>query len=227
MRKSRRDLFGLTLAQGLSIPLQAVIGGISVLTGLNPYVVGLHFVVSIVLVVLTTTLVYRTFRGPRGSERVTPVWFTAIAWLTAVFVAVTVIFGILTTGSGPHAGDNSDAKALAPRNGLSQAVLQDIHSVPAYIVFLLTLILFAVAWTKKDKPRWKGLRRFTAGLLGIELVQIIVGITQAKEGLPIGLVNIHLVLAAVLVSLMTGVLLALRRGAVIAPEIPDAGSVAD
>ena len=54
---------------------------------------------------------------------------------------ITVLLGVLTTGSGPHAGDNSDAKALAPRNGLNQALLQDIHSIPAYITFGLTVLL--------------------------------------------------------------------------------------
>ena len=57
IRKVRRDLFWLTFVQGLSIPFQAVLGGITVLVKLNPYVVGAHFVVSIVLVALTTTLV--------------------------------------------------------------------------------------------------------------------------------------------------------------------------
>jgi cytochrome c oxidase assembly protein subunit 15 len=220
MRKNRRDLFVLTLLQGLSIPFQAVLGGISVLTGLNPYVVGSHFLVSILLVVLTTVLVYRVYRGRRGSERVAPLWFTALAIATAVFVGITVVFGVLTTGSGPHAGDNSNAKALAPRNGLNPFILQEIHSIPAYITFGLTFLLLLAAWFARDKPRWRSLRRFTAALIGVELVQIIVGITQAKEGLPIALVNIHLVLAAILVAAMTAVILATRTSAKQETSVP-------
>jgi cytochrome c oxidase assembly protein subunit 15 len=221
MRRERRDLFVLTLLQGLSIPLQAVIGGISVLTGLNPWVVGVHFVISTLLVMLTTMLVWRAFRGPRQA-RWAPQWFSIVAWVTSVFVAATVVLGILTTGSGPHAGDALTAKGLAPRNGLDSSVIQDIHSIPAYITFALTLVLFAAAWIAKDKPKWKTLRRATAGLLGIELVQIIVGITQAREGLPIVLVNIHLVLAGILVALMTAVVLGLRGRAVgvVQPPLP-------
>jgi cytochrome c oxidase assembly protein subunit 15 len=220
MRRERRDLFVLTLLQGLSIPLQAVIGGITVLTGLNPYIVGVHFVISILLVVLTTMLVWRAVRGPRAPQWA-PLWFTVVAWATSVFVAATVVFGILTTGSGPHAGDALTATALSPRNGLNSSVIQDIHSIPAYITFALTLALFAAAWIAKDKPKWMTLRRATAGLLGIELVQIAVGITQANEGLPIALVNIHLVLAGILVALMTAVLLGLRgRVVVVTPEPP-------
>jgi len=215
MRKQRRDLFVLTLVQGLSIPFQAVLGGITVLSGLNPYVVGSHFLVSVLLVILSVNLVYRAYNGKRGSERVTPSWYTALAILTSVAIGVTVIFGVLTTGAGPHAGDNSNAKALAPRNGLNPVTLQDIHSIPAYITFGLTLALvltaYIVATVKHDRPRWRCVRFYAVALLGIELVQIIVGITQAKEGLPVVLVNIHLVLAAILVAAMTALLLALRR----------------
>jgi cytochrome c oxidase assembly protein subunit 15 len=68
IRKVRPELFRITLVQGLSIPFQAVLGGITVLTGLNPYIVGAHFVVSVVLVALTTVLVYRVLHGPRGTR---------------------------------------------------------------------------------------------------------------------------------------------------------------
>src|SRR6202042_369148 len=112
--------------------------------------------------------------------------------------------------AGPHAGDNSNAKALAPRNGLNPVTLQDIHSIPAYITFGLTLALvlaaYIVATVGHDRPRWRCVRFYSVALLAIELVQIIVGITQAKEGLPVVLVNIHLVLAAILVAAMTALL---------------------
>jgi heme a synthase len=215
MRKQRRDLFVLTLVQGLSIPFQAVLGGITVLSGLNPYVVGSHFLVSVLLVILTTVLVYRAYNGKRGSERITPVWYVALAILTSVTVGLTVIFGVLTTGAGPHAGDNSNAKALAPRNGLNPVTLQDIHSIPAYITFGLTLALvltaYILATVKQERPQWRCVRFYSVALLVVELVQIIVGITQAKEGLPVVLVNIHLVLAVILVAAMTALLLSLRR----------------
>jgi cytochrome c oxidase assembly protein subunit 15 len=210
MLHTRPDLFGLALTQGLSIPFQAVLGGITVLSGLNPYVVGSHFLVSMLLVVLTTHLVYRSYNGRRGGGRNVPVWYVVIASVTAVFVGITVIFGVLTTGAGPHAGDNSNAKALAPRNGLDPVTLQDIHSIPAYITFGLTLALVVMALIGRSGGCWRCVRFYSVSLLAVEVVQIIVGITQAKEGLPIALVNIHLVLAAILVAAMTGLLLSLR-----------------
>ena len=208
MRKQRRDLFVLTLLQGLSIPLQAVIGGITVLTGLNPYIVGIHFVISTVLVSLTTVLVYRVYRGPRGSIKVAPAWYLGLTHLTSLLVAITVLVGILTTGSGPHAGDIN-----TPRNGLDSAFLQHLHSWPAYATFGLTIMLVIGAFT--GGAQFATVRRFTLALLVVEIAQIAVGITQARLGLPEILVGLHMVLAGLLVSAMTAVVLSLR---VSAPE---------
>jgi cytochrome c oxidase assembly protein subunit 15 len=207
-RPERRDLFVLTLLQGLSIPLQAVIGGITVLTGLNSYIVGLHFVVSIVLVVLTATLVYRVYYGPGGGPRLMPTWYRTTAHVTSLFVAVTVVVGILTTGSGPHAGD-----ADTPRNGLDTNLLQHMHSWPAYATLGGTVLLVLGALTLPGASART--RRFTLMLLGVELAQIAVGITQARLGLPELLVGIHMVLAGVLVGAMTVVVLSLRGKAAV------------
>jgi cytochrome c oxidase assembly protein subunit 15 len=211
MRARRRDLFVLTLLQGLSIPLQAVIGGITVLTGLNPYIVGTHFVISTALVALTTMLVFRVYRGPRGALKVVPGWYLGVAHVTSFLVAVTVLIGILTTGSGPHAGDID-----TPRNGLDAAFLQHLHSWPAYATFAATLVLVIGAFT--GGARFASVRRFALTLMAVEVVQIVVGITQARLGLPEILVGLHMVLAAVLVSAMTAVVLSLRESA--APEVP-------
>lgn len=212
-RKTRPDLFRLTLAQGLSIPFQAVLGGITVLTGLNPYVVGAHFAVSIVLVVITTVLVWRIYRGPGSGEVAlspsVPQWYRGLAIATAVFVAITVVVGILTTGSGPHAGDNSNPDKPAPRNGLDPQLLQHVHSWPAYATLALTLALLVAAIAVGARR----VRSFVIGLLAVELVQVAVGISQARLGLPELLVGIHMVLAGCLVAAVTAVVLATRESA--------------
>jgi cytochrome c oxidase assembly protein subunit 15 len=198
-RAERRDLFVLTLLQGLSIPLQAVIGGITVLTGLNSYIVGLHLVVSLGLVVVTAMLVYRVYFGTRAERRAIPSWFLITAHLTSAVVLVTVVVGILTTGSGPHAGD-----ANTPRNGLNPELMQHIHSWPAYVTFGLTLILVAGTFALRLPRTW------VFWLLGIEVAQIIVGLTQARLGLPPALVIVHMVLAAMLIAAMTAVIVSMR-----------------
>lgn len=204
MRRERRDLFVLSIVLGLGIPAQAVIGGISVLTNLDPYIVGLHFVLSAVLVVLATVLVWRVYVGPRGPRLPIPRGVTALVHATSAIVAVTILVGILTTGSGPHAGDGG-----AARNGLDSELLQHLHAWPAYATVLGT-VLIIVAASRIGQPR---LRRFALILLAIEAVQVMVGLAQANLGLPEILVGIHMVLSVCLAAAMTAVVLSLRGDA--------------
>ena len=201
LRRERRDLFRLALVIGAGIPAQAVLGGITVLTGLNPHLVGAHFLVSVVLVALSTVLVFRVYFGPVVRQRMFPVWLVATTHATSLFVAITIVVGVLTTGSGPHAGD-----AETPRNGLDAAVLQHFHSYPGYVTVGLTIAILVSAIALRA-PR---LRFFTAALLVVEVVQVVVGVVQARLGLPELLVGIHMVLACMLVAAMTAVVLSLR-----------------
>ncbi|MBO1738407.1 heme A synthase [Leifsonia sp. TF02-11] len=204
LRTERSDLFWLTLLAGLMIPAQAVIGGLSVWSGLNPYVVGLHFVVSIVLVALCTAFVVRVYAVPGPRVRAVPGWFAGVAHLTSFFVALTIVFGILTTGSGPHAGD-----ANAPRNGLNPEILEHVHAIPAYVTFALTLVLVVGSWRIRTTP----VHRYALYLLAVEVMQIAVGLIQSNTGLPGILVGIHMMLAATLASVMTAVILSLKAPA--------------
>jgi cytochrome c oxidase assembly protein subunit 15 len=201
MRRERRDLFVLALIPCFSIVLQAVLGGITVLTNLNPYVVGLHFLASVVLVGLAAIFVFRVYYGLRVPSWGVPVGYRALAWVTAALVAVTVLLGIVTTGSGPHAGDSG-----ASRNGLDSELLQHFHSWPAYAAFAGSALLVIGAF----RLRGRRLIRFTRLLVGIELLQIAVGLTQSRLGLPEPLVAAHMVLACMLTAAMAVVLLGLR-----------------
>lgn len=206
LRRERRDLFVLALIPCFSIVLQAVLGGITVLTNLNPYVVGLHFLASVALVVLAAVFVYRVYYGLRSPVQSAPVPFRVLTHVTSLFVLLTVLLGIVTTGSGPHAGDGG-----AARNGLDSELLQHFHSWPAYAATGLSVLLLVLAVRLGDRR----LIRFTALLVGIELVQVAVGLIQARLGLPEPLVAIHMVLACALAAAMTAVVLSLRgeRGA--------------
>lgn len=202
LRRERPELLRLTVALGAGIIVQALIGGITVLTGLNSWIVGLHYVVSAVLVAIATVYVYRVYRGRASTELGVPGWARGLAIATAVGVWVTVLIGIVVTGSGPHAGD-----ASTPRNGLDSELLQHYHSWPAYITFGLTLLLIAAA----ARLGHRALLRSSLALLAVEGVQIVVGIAQARLGLPVLLVGVHMVLACVLVAVMTRVVLTTRQ----------------
>lgn len=199
--RRRRDLTVLAGLQLLSIPAQAVLGGITVLTHLNPWVVGAHFAFSMVLVVLMTVFVVRSRTADRFA--VAPRWFAAVTASIALLVALTVGLGVVTTGSGPHAGD-----AHSARNGLDPVVLQDLHSYPAYALALLSLVLLVAA------VRLGVARRAVVLLVLVEVAQIVVGIVQARNGLPPALVGVHELLAACLVAATTATMIAVRGPAV-------------
>lgn len=202
MRRERPELLRLSVALGLGIPAQAVIGGVTVLTELNPWIVGFHFVVSAVLVALATVFVYRVYRGRTTGAIVVPPRVRLLARSTAVFAWITVVVGIVVTGSGPHAGDGG-----AARNGLDSEFVQHVHAWPAYITFGLSALLLLMA-LRLDRPP---LLRAAIAVLAVEAVQIAVGLIQARLGLPELLVGIHMVLACVLIAVVTLVLLTLRR----------------
>ena len=201
MRRERPELLRLSIALGIGIPAQAVIGGITVLTELNPWIVGFHFVVSAVLVALATVFVHRVYRGPASSTFAAPSRVRMLGLATAVGAWITVLVGIVVTGSGPHAGDHG-----AARNGLDPELVQHIHAWPAYITAALSVLLLVAAVRLGQST----LVRAVVVLLLVEGVQIAVGVAQARLGLPEILVGVHMVLACVLIAAITRVLLVMR-----------------
>lgn len=186
-RKSRRDLWWMGVALLAVVPVQAVIGGISVWTQLNPYVVGVHFIVSVAATVVAMLLVLRV----RDGDSVIVVRsIPALSWLIAVTTGLVIVLGVLTTGSGPHAGD-----ADAPRNGLNSELLQHLHAWPAYISVVLVIVAI-VRSTGRTQRQWIVLAAgFTA--------QAALGLWQARTGLPALLVGAHVLLAMVVTALAT------------------------
>ncbi|WLQ06048.1 COX15/CtaA family protein [Arthrobacter oryzae] len=199
LRKERRDLFLLALGLLASIPAQAVIGGITVLTQLNPWVVGLHFLVSMALVVIATLLVNRAYgRTGRFAGVVLPSLPGAarpVMAAVALFSAVAVMLGVVVTGAGPHAGD-----ADAPRNGLDWDLFSHIHAVPAYLVTAGALFgLYLVFRDRITGP----FRSAVLMLLGVTVLQAAIGFTQYYNGIPALLVGAHMLGAALLISAAT------------------------
>lgn len=199
LRKERRDLFLLALGLLASIPAQAIIGGITVLSNLNPWVVGLHFLVSMALVVFSTLLVNRAY-GRTGSFMTRPLaaipgTMSPVMTAVAFFSAVAVCLGVVVTGAGPHAGD-----ANAPRNDLDWDLFSHIHAVPAYLI--TAGALFAIYFVLR-KGITGPFRTATFLLLGVTVLQAIIGFTQYYNGIPALLVGAHMLGAALLMSAAT------------------------
>ncbi|WP_405372718.1 MULTISPECIES: COX15/CtaA family protein [unclassified Microbacterium] len=203
LRRTRRDLFVLSLVVLGGVVAQALVGGVTVLTGLNPFIVGFHYVASLILVCVCAAFLVRMDEpgGPR--TRVVPAWFAGLTHLTTAVLAVTIAFGVLTTGAGPHSGD-----AASGRNGFDAEFLEHVHAWPGYILLALTVALTVIAWTRSLRPR-----QWFAALLAVEVVQIAVGLYQARNGLPELAVGIHMVLAALTAAAMTVVILRLKTPA--------------
>jgi cytochrome c oxidase assembly protein subunit 15 len=199
LRKERKDLF--LLASGLlaSIPAQAVIGGITVLTQLNPWVVGLHFLVSMALVVFAMLLVNRAY-GRTGQFRTLPLTslpgvLRPVMSAVALFSAIAVMLGVVVTGAGPHAGD-----ANAPRNDLDWDLFSHIHAVPAYLVTAGTLLAVYLVFRRGISGTF---RTAVLLLLGVTVLQAVIGFTQYYNGIPALLVGVHMLGAALLMAAAT------------------------
>jgi len=190
--RPRTDLRWLAGGLALGIPLQGVIGGITVLTELNPYVVGLHLLLSMVLIGLAVWLVRKTWH-------LAPIGVSRLSWVatrvTFVLMWLAVWLGTLVTGSGPHAGDEN-----APRNGLDAMLLIRLHTSVVYATVAASVVCFA-------------LLRSRAGLLLllVELVQVGIGVAQYQLGLPIWLVALHLLGASLAIAATTNLMLSVSR----------------
>ncbi|MYR05687.1 heme A synthase [Gordonia sp. SID5947] len=198
VRSARRDKWLVTLL-ALGIPFQGVIGGITVLTKLNPWVVSLHFVLSMVLVSGATVLVFRMRPNappPAPAEPGTRVG-RSLAWLQYLATWAAVYLGTVVTGSGPHAGDTE-----APRNGLAPDQATQLHADAVFV-----LIGLAIAVTVFTRALRLPQQRTAYTFLGVIALQGILGVVQYNTGLPIALVIAHMTVSAVLLIVATWMIL--------------------
>lgn len=170
---------------------QAILGGITVLTGLHPLIVGAHFLLSMVIIATVVALVARSADpGDRPVVWLTPLPVRVLAWALVAASAAVVVLGVLVTSSGPHSGDDG-----AVRLGLDPRTISWLHA-DLVLLFLGLLIGMLVALALTHAPG-TAMRR-TWLLFGIAVAQGVIGYTQYFTGLPELLVIVH-VLGAVLV----------------------------
>jgi cytochrome c oxidase assembly protein subunit 15 len=179
LKSKRKDLRGLAIGQFLGIFGQGILGGITVLTDLNPIPVAGHLLLSIILIAGATSLY---------SRRAAPAVFVKAESLTSkiskAHIAISflvIVLGTIVTGSGPHAGD-----AQAKRFGFDIRTVAWMHA--DVVIFLLGLTLaFYVAQGTSAKTK-KTIKTFTV----IALAQGAIGYVQYFTGIPEILVAAHL-----------------------------------
>jgi cytochrome c oxidase assembly protein subunit 15 len=204
-RYGRPSVVRLAVLLALGVPAQAVIGGITVLTDLNPWVVSLHLLVSLAMVGVAVVLLRRL---DEGEGPVRPLVPAGVGWLVrTIFVVgwLVLYVGTVVTGSGPHAGD-----IHAPRNGLDPRALSQLHSDLVMLLVGLTVAVVLVLRTT-DVP--SGVRRAAAALVAIEVAQAIVGFVQYASGLPVVVVAFHLLGAALVSAALAWLLVSIRERA--------------
>ncbi|WP_223291182.1 COX15/CtaA family protein [Streptomyces avicenniae] len=199
----RRELTRLGWAQFCVVMGNGVLGGVTVLTELNPFIVAAHFLAAMALLTVTTLGWIRSREGdvpPRPLVGV-PVR-RAIMALTAAG-AVLVVVGTAVTGSGKHAGDDSDIERMP----FDWDTVTRLHSGAAWVVVLGTVAL-VVALRLLDASSVTRAR--ARDLLIVLLSQGVIGYTQYFLDEPELLVGMH-ILGACLVWVATlRLLLAVR-----------------
>jgi heme a synthase len=207
-RTGRRDLRVMSLVTGLGIPAQAIVGGITVLTDLNPWVVSLHLLISLAIIGVAVRLLL-SVPAPLPPARGGPtVW---LAWSTFVAAWAVLYVGTVVTGSGPHAGD-----ADSPRNGLSPLQMSQLH---ADLVFLFVGLTLGLLFTLLATGAAPAARTAVVVLLCVEVAQGTIGFVQYFTDLPVVLVGFHMLGAALISACVTWVLVRVRRPASAQPMV--------
>jgi cytochrome c oxidase assembly protein subunit 15 len=191
--RRRREVLVYAWLMPASTVVQAVIGGITVLTGLLWWTVAIHLLASMTMVWLSVQLYVKigepdsgvvTLRVPKPLR-----WLTV---LTAVTLSAVLVTGTLVTGAGPHAGDKSVEQPV-PRLQVEITTLVHLHST--LLVAYLSLIVglgFALLAVRAPRPvvlRW-------GVLLALVCAQGLVGTVQFFTGVPAALVAVHVAGAA-------------------------------
>jgi cytochrome c oxidase assembly protein subunit 15 len=229
-RPRNRSITRLAWSQFWLVVANAVAGGVTVLTALNPWVVAMHFVMAVALLTTTTLTWQRTrdisdedaSRGRVSSGAMTggtrmSQTASALSWALAGATLILVLAGTLVSGSGPHSGDS----AAVPRMPFDWTGITVVHG----ILGAATLAIAVALWLVLSRDENRTARKRVSAFLVVTVLQAAVGVTQAFTGLPEILVAIHLLGAALVWVGVLRVLLevnpTLFRGPSMAQTLPE------
>ncbi len=218
----------------VGVLVQAVVGGMAVKYDLPPAVVGSHMLISMVLVAASAWLWVRSKETDAAPSWLVTSATRVLLSLLCVAAAVVVVLGVVTTGAGPHSGDDE----VGYRFAVDPLTMARVHAGSVWVfVALLALTVYQLQVRarrtapapelgyQQDDGTPQAVRGFVpvpertdlsvplrAGyrLLGVTLAQAAIGYVQVATHLPIGLVNLHMLGAAILVTALTLFVGALR-----------------
>ncbi|MFK0022123.1 heme A synthase [Streptomyces sp. NPDC090798] len=209
----RRDLTRLGWAQFWIVMSNAILGGIVVLVGLNPYTVAAHFLLSAALITVATVMWQRTREGSAEPRPLVGKAVQQLVWCLVAAAVLLIAVGTVVTGAGPHAGDSSEVERMA----VNWETVAKLHAVLAWIVVTLTFALWFVL-KAVDAP--KGPLDRTRELFLILLGQGVIGYVQYFTDLPEALVGLHMFGSCLVWIGVLRVLLSLRERPGAAAELP-------
>jgi cytochrome c oxidase assembly protein subunit 15 len=193
LAERKKSLTQLSLGLVVGVLGQVILGGIVVLTGLNPFANMGHFLLSMVLIANAVVLYRHSREGRNPVSDCSSLERKYLAGIGVLF-ALAVISGTVVTATGPHAGDET-----AVRFGFSISSVARIHG---FFVLLSLLALLIVLLKVKNKSHTREfLEQRLAVFLGVGLLQALVGYVQYFNGIPVVLVATHLFGAALIWSL--------------------------
>ncbi len=181
--RRRHDLLWLAAAQPAGIAAQAVIGGLVVLTKLNPGLVSVHFLASSALVAATVALYLRCQEGASPARPLVRREVRLLAYAMVGVVALMLAAGTVVTGTGPLAGARNVARYHLPLEGVTQ-----LHADIGWLLGGLAIALVLALRIAGAPARSRQLGWLLLGMIG---VQGAIGYAQYFSGLPAGLVWVH------------------------------------
>lgn len=183
LRSTRSDIFRMAVLLFAVVPFQAILGGVTVRTQLNPWIVAAHFIPSALAVALSAYMVKRTRDAGTHPRPIASQLLVTVAWTVGVLCALVVLFGMLVTGAGPHAGDQ-----ISARNGLNIVVMARLHAIPVWLMVATTIVGLILS----RREHLSGVFRAFMFLFIVEVLQGIVGYVQYFTGIPVPLVMAHI-----------------------------------
>ncbi|MFD9331648.1 heme A synthase [Streptomyces sp. NPDC060065] len=209
----RRGLTRMGWTQFWVVMSNAVLGGIVVLVGLNPYTVAAHFLLSTALIAVATLMWQRTREGDAEPRPLVGKPVQQMVWVLVAATVLLIALGTVVTGAGPHAGDSSEVERIP----LDWENVTKLHSVLAWIVVTLAFALWFVL-KAVDAP--KGPLDRTRDLFLILLGQGVIGYVQYFTDLPEVLVGLHMFGSCLVWIGVLRVLLSLRERPEILADVP-------
>ncbi len=180
MRKKRQIILWASLPL-IGTLLQAVLGGITVLTGLNPFTVMAHFLLSIILVAISVKI-FAYFSEKTYQYKLPKIVDFYLQILTLIGFIV-IVLGTITTGSGPHSGDE-----IAARFNLDMREVAWLHADS--VLLFIGLVIGLQVITRLDKDLFY-LQTNAKILLAICVIQGFIGYVQWFSSVPWILVSVH------------------------------------